>query len=156
MIQFNRERFDERFGVWAMAALSGSVLGTVTHLLMVGRHYNINVAPIGAVSLIVASGFFCLLGRVRLARVGWGIVVAAAVVAVVVPARTLGEAGWWAQVFAILVGAVLVGLGASRAKLQAPTAAIAAALLLASAVARVSSLRMLESILGTATVLSGQ
>ncbi|MFN7979967.1 MAG: hypothetical protein U0P30_17680 [Vicinamibacterales bacterium] len=156
MIQLNRDHFDERFGLWAMAVLAGSVLGTVAHLVMVGRHYNINVAPIGAVGLVVTGALFSVLGRTTLARVGWGVVVAAALATVVAPVGALGRSGWWVQALAILVGGVLVALGAMRRRLHLSTAIVAAALLIASAVARVTSLRMFESILGTSTVLSGQ
>lgn len=153
MLGFDRDKFDERFGVWAMAALTGTVLGTVARMLFVGRTYSVYGVSTGGLGLVGAGGLFCVLSRGWRARLGWGFVVAAATVAGVVPIGTLGRAGWWAQVLATLAGAVLVGLGA---RLQRSAVVIAAALLVATIAARVISLRWSEGILGTASVLSGQ
>ncbi len=156
MIRFDRERFDDRLGAWAMAALVGSALGAVVHFVVTGRAYFFNSYPVGLADwliLVGSRGVFVWVSRTALARAGWGVaLVAASAAAATAPIQAQATPGWWVEGAAIMLAGALVFAGLPPRHARTSTFAIAAIVLVSVTVARIVALRMLDDLLGTTVI----
>ncbi len=147
-MRFDRERYDERLGAWAIAWLVGSALGTIAHFATTGRVYYFNSYPVdlaGWAVLMFTRGIFLLLSRSALAKAGWGLVVlAAAVAATTAPIQAAASAGWWAEGLAIVLAGALVFLGLPLKSRRVPTFLVSGAVLVAATAARLVVLRQYD------------
>ncbi len=147
-MRFDRERYDERLGAWAIAWLVGSAFGTIAHFAITGRVYYFNSYPVGLggwAALLFTRGVFLLLSRAALAKAGWGLVVlAAAIAAATAPIQAAASSGWWVEGLAIVLAGVLVFLGLPLKARRVSTFLIASAVLVAATVARLVVLRQYD------------
>ena len=156
MIRFDRERFDDRLGAWAMAALVGSAVGTVVHSVVTGRAYFFNSYPVGLADwliLVGSRGVFVWVSRTALARAGWGVaLVAASAAAATAPiqARRLQAGGFEGAAIMLAGGLVFAGLPPRHARRS--TFGIAAIVLVSVIVVRIVALRMIDDLLSTTVI----
>ena len=156
MIRFDRERFDERWGAWAMAALIGSTLGTVGHFAVTGRLYFFKSYPVGPADWLWLVGWhavFIFLSRTPLGKAGWGLALAAATVsAATAPIQALATPGWWVEGAAILLAGALVFAGLPSRHVRLATFGVAAFVLVSASIARIVALRILDETLSTTVI----
>lgn len=156
MIRFDRERFDDRLGAWAMAALVGSALGTVVHFVVTGRAYFFNSYPAALadwVILVGSRGVFVLVSRTALARVGWSVALVTAIAAAATaPIQAQATPGWWVEGAVIMLAGALVFAGLPPSHVRTSTFGIAAVVLAGVIVARIVALRMLDDLLRTTVI----
>lgn len=153
-----RDQALDRIELLIVTLVFGSVVGALIYAAATGQRYNVGDSvtlrdPLSWFGIAV-RGWFCFTSRFRLARVGWGLGLALALLTILTPLGNSGAAAWAARAVSTMTwtGIVATAVGATVDKRWRTVALV---VLVLEVALRFWALQNWDAVTGRSTVLWG-